>query len=157
MCVWDQPACSPGSAGTERPRSIQLPGPLNEINAAQQAPKSWCHAIIYCPESPSHISPRKSLSTFPPSALQHTIKSQAQVLLPDENGSMNNTGTTLHQFRVCEEVMGLWSCHPEEQPAPSCEQLCAHPPLRFSSSSSRHCLPGMSLCSLPPFKPLLAY
>lgn len=145
MCVWDQPACSPGSAGTERPRSIQLPGPLNEINAAQQAPKSWCHAIIYCPESPSHISPRKSLSTFPPSALQHTIKSQ--VLLPDENGSMNNAGTTLHQFRVCEEVMGLWSCHPEEQPAPSVSSSVptllsgSPPPALVTASLGCHSVP----------------
>lgn len=70
----------------ERLRSIQPRDPLNEINAAEQAYKSWCHHIIYSPKSPSRFSQRKHSSTFPPFALQQANKSEAQVLLPDLRG-----------------------------------------------------------------------
>ena len=139
----------------ERPRSIQLRDPLNEINAAEQAYKSWCHHIIYSPKSPSRFSQRKRSSTFPPFALQHANKSEAQILLPDIQRDYEplapSTLVTATNSEQAEITGGQWhwSSHPERvKPAPFCKQLCACPPHRFSSSlftaslgcHSVHCL-----------------
>ena len=127
----------------ERPRSIQPRDPLNEINAAEQASKSWCHHIIYSPKSPSRFSQRKHSSTFPPVALQCANKSEAEVLLPglrwDYKPLAPSTLLTAFKSEGAEATGGWWhwGSHPEKaKPAPFCKKLCARALHRFSSSSS---------------------
>lgn len=127
----------------ERPRSIQLQDPLNEINAAEQAHKSWCHHIIYSPKSPSRCSQRKHSSRFPPFALQHANKSEAQVLLPklrqDCEPLAPSTLLTAINSEQAEVTGGQWhrGSHPEKvKPAPLCKLFSACTLRRFSSSSS---------------------